>query len=231
MMESFVDGLIVSVSSETKSFSHFQKLQERGIPLVFFDRDITGLEAPMVVLDNYRGGFLATEHLIHQGCKRIAFLGGPENLSISNKRKEGYLAALKEYNMKRDNSLIIHCEFNQVYAQVATEELLHQKKKPDGIFAISDRIALGASLAIKEKGLRMPDDICLIGFNNEPITKLLSPTISSVDQPAFEMGKAAAKIFVELMNAHEKTNNTIINLKPTLVIRQSSQKIIGAGKR
>lgn len=77
----------------------------------------------------------------------------------------------------------------------------------------------------------MPDDICLIGFNNEPITKLLSPTISSVDQPAFEMGKAAAKIFVELMNAHEKTNNTIINLKPTLVIRQSSQKIIGAGKR
>ncbi len=180
---------------------------------------------------NYIGGFLATEHLITQGCKRIAFLGGPQNLSISNKRKEGYLAAIKKYNIRRDNSLIIHCEFNQAYAQVATEELLRQKKKPDGIFAISDRIAIGASIAIKEKGLKMPDDISLIGFNNEPITKLLFPTISSIDQPAFEMGRAAAKIFVELMNAHEKTNDTIINLKPSLVIRQSSQKIKQIAKR
>lgn len=231
MMESFVDGLIISVSSETKSVAHFQKLQEKGIPLVFFDRDISGLKVPMVVLNNYLGGFLAAEHLINQGCKRIAFLGGPENLSISNKRKEGYLAAIKKYNIRRDNSLIVHCEFNQGYAQVATEELLRQKKKPDGIFGISDRIALGASLAIKEKGLRMPDDICLIGFNNEPITKLLFPAISSVDQPAFEMGKAAAKIFIELVNGHEKANDTTISLKPSLVIRESSQKINPVRKR
>ena len=224
LMESQVDGLIISVSSETKSFDHFKRLQEKGIPMVFFDRDIFGLEAPKVVLDNYVGAFKATEHLILQGCQRIAFLGGPENLSISNKRKEGYLAALKQNKIRHDKSLIVHCEFSQDYALVATEELLRLKKPPDGIFAVSDRIALGAFLAIKEKGLRMPEDIALVGFNNEPITKLLTPSISSVDQPAFQMGKDAARLMIELLHSNEKINDSLINLKPNLIIRQSSKK-------
>jgi LacI family transcriptional regulator len=198
-------------------------LQEKEIPMVFFDRDIPETYSPKVILDNFDGGLQATEHLINKGRKRIAFLGGPKNLSISNKRKEGYLAALKKNRIKIDESLIVHCDFNQEYARVATDELLKLKKRPDAIFAISDRIAIGASLAIKEKGLKMPFDIALVGFNNEPVTKLLSPSISSVDQPAFEMGKTAARIFIEIMHSQDKKNNEIILLKPELIIRESSK--------
>lgn len=223
LLESRVDGLIISVSSETKNFDHFRRLQEREVPMVFFDRDIAEIRSPKVVLDNFDGAVQATEHLIRQGRKRIAFLAGPENLSISNKRKEGYLATLKKHRVKADRELIIHCDFNQAYAQVATEELLHLKKKTDAILAVSDRIAIGASLAIKERGLRMPQDIALVGFNNEPITKLLSPSISSVDQPAFEMGKTAARLFIELMHADSETPAPTVTLKPELIVRESSR--------
>jgi DNA-binding LacI/PurR family transcriptional regulator len=224
LFESRVDGFIISVSSETKVFDHFKRLQEKDVPIVFFDRDISDLASPKVLLDNFDGAVQATEHLIQQGCQRIAFLGGPRNLSISNTRKEGYLAALKKNSRRIDESLIVHCDFNQEYAHVATEELLKQKKKPDAIFAVSDRIAIGAFLAIKEKGLQMPNDIALVGFNNEPITRLLSPSISSVDQPAFEMGKIAAKTFIELINSNNTLAHETIMLKPNLIVRESSDK-------
>ena len=132
---------------------------------------MTGLRlisiAPSVRIDNEDGGFQATEHLIEQGYKRIAILAGPKNLGISNKRFDGYLNALRKNKIKVDNDLIIHCDFNQDYAYFATQELLAMKKRPDAIFTISDRMAIGAMLAIKEKGLKMPHDIGLVGFNNE----------------------------------------------------------------
>ncbi|MFT3827149.1 MAG: LacI family DNA-binding transcriptional regulator [Chitinophagaceae bacterium] len=225
LLESQVDGFIISVSSETKTFDHFKRLQEKDIPMVFFDRETPEMATARVILDNADGAMQATEHLLQQGRKRIAFLAGPSTLSISNKRKEGYLAALKKHKVKVDESLIIHCDFNQQYAQVATEELLKNKKRPDGIVTISDRIAIGAMLAIKAKGLQMPQDIALVGFNNEPVTSLLSPSISSVDQPAFEMGKIAARTFIELLNSTERPPVTTITLKPKLIVRESSRII------
>jgi LacI family transcriptional regulator len=176
-------------------------------------------------LDNENAGFIATEHLLEQGYKRIAILAGPKNLGISNSRMDGYLNALKKYNIKRDNDLIIHCDFNQDYAFFATQELLAMKKRPDAIFTISDRMAIGAMLAIKQKGLRMPEDIGLVGFNNEPVVSLVSPQISSVDMSSFELGKAAAKLFIETMHNNENMNKVEEILKPKLFIRESSQKI------
>src|SRR6185503_10345149 len=116
---------------------------------------------------------------------------------------EGYIAALKKHKISPDQDLIIHCDFNQDYAYLATKELLALKKKPDAIFTISDRMAIGAMLAIKEKGLSMPHDIGLVGFNNEPVTNLVTPSISSVDQPAFELGKIAAKLFIQRVHNNE----------------------------
>jgi LacI family transcriptional regulator len=203
LLDSLVDGLIISVSSETKLFDHFKKVQDRGLPIVIFDRVTPDLVAPSVRIDNAEGGFLATEHLLEQGYRRIAILAGQPNLGISNSRMEGYLKALKRYKIKRDNGLIVHCDFNQDYAYYATRELLATKKRPDAIFTISDRMAIGAMLAIKEKGLRMPQDIGLVGFNNEPVTSLVTPAISSVDMPSFELGKAAAKLFIETMHNNE----------------------------
>ncbi|HEX2629682.1 MAG TPA: LacI family DNA-binding transcriptional regulator [Chitinophagaceae bacterium] len=226
LLDSLVDGFIVSVSSETKVFDHLKKIQEKQMPMVVFDRVTPFLKAPGVRIDNEDGGFQATEHLIEQGYKRIAILAGPKNLGISNHRLDGYLKALKKYKMKVDEDLIINCDFNQQYAYIATQELLNMKKRPDAIFTISDRMAIGASLAIKEKGLRMPQDIGLVGFNNEPVTSLVTPGISSVDQPAFELGKVAAKLFIETMHNNGDMSDVEEVLKPKLIIRESSQRIL-----
>ncbi|RYF84547.1 MAG: LacI family transcriptional regulator [Chitinophagaceae bacterium] len=222
LLDSLVDGFIVSVSSETKVFDHFKKIQQKNMPMVVFDRVSTDLVAPKVKLDNVEGGCLAMEHLIEQGYKRVAVLAGPKNLAISNERLEGCLKVMKKYKLKQEPSHIIHCDFNQQHAYEATIDLLQLKNRPDAIFTISDRMAIGAMLAIKEKGLRMPEDIGLVGFNNEPVTHLVSPKISSVEQPAFEIGKAAAKLFLEQMHHEEDLSNIETVLKPRLVIRESS---------
>jgi len=224
LLDSFVDGFIISVSSETKVFDHFRKIQEK-MPMVVFDRVTPFLNAPSVRIDNEDGGFQATEHLIEQGYKRIAILAGPKYLGISNHRYEGYVRALKKYKIKLDEDLVINCDFNQQYAYIATQELLSMRKRPDAIFTISDRMAIGAMLAIKEKGLRMPQDIGLVGFNNEPVTSLVTPGISSVDQPAFEVGKIAAKLFIERMHNDDMDDIEEV-LKPKLIVRESSQRII-----
>ncbi|HVE62099.1 MAG TPA: LacI family DNA-binding transcriptional regulator [Chitinophagaceae bacterium] len=225
LLESLVDGFIISVSSETKVFDHFKKIQEKRMPMVVFDRVTPFLKGPSVRIDNEDGGFQATEHLIEQGYKRIAILAGPKNLGISNQRLDGYLKALKKYKIKPDNDLIIYCDFNQQYAYNVTKELLNMKTRPDAIFTISDRMAIGAMLAIKEKGLKMPQDIGLVGFNNEPVVSLVTPAISSVDQPAFELGKIAAKLFIEIIHYDGDMNEVEEVLKPKLVIRQSSQRL------
>ncbi len=225
LLESLVDGFIVSVSSETKVYEHIKKIQNKKIPLVLFDRVINNMQAPKIRLDNVDGGIQATQHLIDQGYKKIAILAGPENLNISNKRMEGYLQTLKANNIKFDKHLAIHCDFNQQYAYEATKELIAMKHRPDAIFTISDRMAIGAMLAIKEKGLQMPKDIGLVGFNNEPITGLVTPSISSVEMYAFEIGKATAKLFIEMLHSEEDMSDREIVIKPKLFIRESSLRI------
>ena len=224
LLDSLVDGFIVSVSSETKIFEHIKKIQDKKIPLVLFDRIVNNIEAPKIRLDNIDGGRQATEHLIEQGFKKIAILAGPENLNISNKRMEGYLQTLKAHGLRSDKGHIIHCDFNQQYAYEATKELLASKNRPDAIFTISDRMAIGAMLAIKEKGLSMPHDIGLVGFNNEPIVSLVTPAISSVEMYAFEIGKATAKAFIEMMNGGNDMLDQEIIIKPKLFVRNSSKR-------
>jgi len=225
LLDSLVDGFIISVSSETMIFEHIKKIQQKKKPLVLFDRTINSITAPRVRLDNVEGGRIATQHLIDQGYKRIALLAGPENLNISNERMEGYLQTLKQNKIKVDKNLIIHCDFNQEYGKMATKELLTTKNRPDSIFAISDRLAIGALLAIKETGLKIPKDIGLVGFNNDPMTKLMTPTISSVEMFAFEMGKATAKIFLEMIHSETDMSDKEIIFKPKLFVRESSSRI------
>ncbi|HEX3168727.1 MAG TPA: LacI family DNA-binding transcriptional regulator, partial [Chitinophagaceae bacterium] len=138
LLDSLVDGFIISVSSETKVFDHFKKIQDKKMPMVVFDRVTPFLKAPSVRIDNEDGGFQATEHLLMQGYKHIAILAGPKNLDISNQRLNGYIKALKKYKIKPDDNLIIYCDFDQHYAYLATKELLSMKKRPDAIFTISD---------------------------------------------------------------------------------------------
>lgn len=224
LINSQVEGLIVSMSSETQNLDHFKRIQKKETPLVIFDRDCPELVASRVLLDNEQGGWLATKHLIEQGCKRIAFLGAQKQLSISISREKGYRRALEEAGIPYRPELIIHGEFDKDDAYLRTMEELRKKQKPDGIFAVSDRLAIGSYMAIKDKGLKMPDDIALVGFNDEPITSLLNPSISSVSQPAFEMGKTAARLFIEHLNSEANLDHKKVIFNPELVIRDSSNR-------
>ena len=145
-------------------------------------------------------------------------------MNISNERIDGFVQTLKQNKIKFDKDLLIHCDFNQDYAYMATKELLSMKNRPDAIFAISDRLAVGAMVAIKEAGLNMPKDIGLVGFNNEPITKLLTPSITSVEMNAFEIGKATAKLFIQLLHGDGELIEKDIIVKPKLFIRESSNR-------
>ena len=175
------------------------------------------------MLNNFEGGYMATKHLLDQGYSKIAYLGGPEKMLISNQRFEGYKTALKEAGIKFNPKFIEHGDFNQEFAYVNTEELLKSKNKPDAIFAMSDRLALGALLCIRKFGIKIPENIGLIGFNNEPITSLITPTLSTIDQPAFEMGKLAARLFIQMINNKDLIPDDII-LKPKLIVRESTMR-------
>ena len=225
LMNSQVEGLIVSLSRETQNVEHFKRVQRKQSPLVFFDRDFPGLEGSKVLLNNELGAETAVRHLIEQGCRRIAYLGGQANLAISNSREKGYTDALKKAGIEIKSEYIIHGEFEKESAYNNMLDLLQMAEPPDAIFAMGDRMALGAYKAIKEKGLRIPDDIAIVGFNDEPIMSMVSPSISSVAQPAFEMGKMAARLFIEQLNSQEGYKNRLETFVPQLMIRESSMKI------
>jgi DNA-binding LacI/PurR family transcriptional regulator len=226
LLQSHVDGFIVSLSSETQNTDHFKRIVKKNIPLVFFDRDCSDIETTKILLDNHSGAFQAVSHLLERGYRRIAYLGGRTNLSISNTREQGYRDAITEFGLKVDDSINIHGDFDRNYAYQIVKELLTGKgEKPDAFFAISDRLAIGAFQAIKDLGLTMPQDIGLIGFNDEPTMSLLTPAVSSVSQPAFEMGKTAARLFIEQLNSENNDANKMEAFAPKLIIRESSMRM------
>jgi DNA-binding LacI/PurR family transcriptional regulator len=225
LMSSSVDGLIVSLSHETNNVDHFKRLLQKEMPIVFFDRTHADLNASNVVLDNAFGGEQAVEHLIEQGCRRIVLLRSHASMSISTLRESGYRAAHQKAGLAVDETLILHSDFKQEAAYQAVMRVLdNPKNRPDAIFTISDRLAVGAFLAIRDKGLRIPEDIALVGFNDEPMMSLMTPSVSSVFQPAFEMGRRAARLFIEHIHAEGKPDVETIVLKPQLVVRESSLK-------
>lgn len=225
LLQSHVDGFIVSLSSETQNTDHFKRIVKKNIPLVFFDRDCSDIDATKILLDNYEGAFRAVSHLLERGYRRIAYLGARTNLSISNTREQGYRNAITQFGLTVDDSIIIHGDFDRDYAYQIVKELLDKaENRPDAFFAVSDRLAIGAFQAIKDLGLKMPKDIGLIGFNDEPIMSLLTPRVSSVAQPAFEMGKMAARLFIEQLNSDSNETSRVEVFNSKLNIRESSMR-------
>jgi len=220
-----VDGFLVSVSRETNDLNHFKNLVNKEIPLVFFDRacDIDGTSK--VVVDDFDGAYRATEHLIKIGCKNIVHLAGPDTLFISKNRLNGYVAALKAYNIAVDDELIVHCGLKTEDGIKGIEALLQKGKKFDGIFAVSDPVAIGVMLTLKTKGFNIPNDVSIVGFSDEPITSLIQPSLTTMAQPGFEMGHIAANLFLKQEADSDNFKPETKILKTTLVIRDSSKKI------
>lgn len=229
LFNSRVDGMLMSVSRETTNFDHIESMLAKGVPIVFFDRVYDTGQASKIIVDDFTGAKEATLHLIDQGCKRIAHIEGPPNLEISKQRLEGYKEALKEHNIPFNKELVAICPSGTIEeGKKATEKLLSLKNPPDAIFATNDPAAMGAMQAIKAKGLKMPDDVALVGFSNWFFSSLMDPPLSSVDQPGFEMGQEAAKLLIRQIEKQEKDDEDITPetkiLKTRLIIRESSQK-------
>ncbi|WP_242204112.1 LacI family DNA-binding transcriptional regulator [Aestuariivivens insulae] len=218
-----VSGLIVSLAGETKNFDHFLDLKEKNVPLVLFNRQCDEVVTDKVVIDNFKAAYDATEHLITMGCRNIAYLGGPESLQISNKRLFGYKQALEDASLSIGEKHIGHCNFTKEGNLSAARKLVYSPVPPDGILAFSDQVAIAVMVAAKERGLKIPEDLAIIGFNNEPVNELLEPSLTSIDQPAFRMGYEAAKLIFGKIHKSSKKITHIV-LKSELVIRNSTNR-------
>lgn len=217
-----VDGILVSLAKDTVDYSHFIEIKKRGIPLVFFDRVNDELGVDSVVIDDYKGAFNATEHLIKQGYKNIAHISGPKHLKNFNDRIEGYRDALKANGIYIDPKLIFPGNISIETGKTGTEYFLSLSNPPDAIFAAEDFTALGAISKLKEKHILIPGEMGIIGFANELFGEHITPSLSTVDQQTIRMGKSALTLLVDIMEKKEKHINQKIVLDPLLIVRQSS---------
>jgi LacI family transcriptional regulator len=225
-LRSRVDGVLASISKETTSFDHYRELSKRGVPLVLFDRVNDDLAVPSVVVDDYKGAFNATQHLIDHGCKRIAHIGGQQHISIFKKRLEGYMDALRENGLPVNKRLIRYGEVSIESGSKCMKSLLKQKNLPDAVFAVEDFTALGALQALKEANKNIPGDVAVIGFANEAFGQYITPSLSTVDQQTARMGEAAARLFFDLLEKKlpYKDGSQKLVLEPVLVRRESSRR-------
>lgn len=219
-----VEGLLISPSFKTKSFEHFEDARNSGIPLVIFDRDCTGFETSKVFVDVYDGAYQAVNYLIGAGCQKIAHIAGPESIHTFQQRLNAYKNALKENGREFNQSLVVNClGFSPEDGIGAVEELLIHNKSFDAIFCVNDAVAIGAMHALRERGLKIPEDVSIIGFDDEPYANVFNPTITTVWQPVYDMGMLSSKILLDSIK--KDTKSDIFRheiLKPELVIRESS---------
>jgi DNA-binding LacI/PurR family transcriptional regulator len=221
-----VDGLILSVSTETKDFSYLKELSSRGMPIVFFDRIVDELNTHKVIVDNYKGAYDATAHLIGCGYRKIAAISNPSVLSIAKERLAGYRAALADHGLSVDESLIRYCAHGGMLleeVETAVSELLSIPEKPQAILATSDKLTTGCLRMLKSRNLSVPDDMGLIGFSNTDLTELLSPALSVIRQPAFEMGEVATSLLLQQIESKKPITEFQTRVLPTeLFIRAST---------
>lgn len=217
MITNRVAGLIASISQNTSTDDHYVNLMNKGIPLVFFDRIIDSLDTSRVISDDRMGAFNGVKYLIKKGYSRIAHFSGPPDLNISKNRLEGYIEALKKNKIPVDQELITTGSVHEDNGYKSMQKMLSRDALPDAIFAINDPVAVGAYRRIKEEGLRIPDDIAILGFSNNVISSYLDPPLSTIDQFPDRMGQTAANILFDQIN-HEKTF-TKTSISTRLIVR------------
>ena len=221
--ENKVCGIIVSQAKDTTKYDHFNQLLESGVPLVFYDRICTGVNADRVVVDDYQGAYNAVTHLIETGCKRIAFYGSPMTLEISKNRHNGYVDALKRHGIEPDDTLMRFCD-NRSDAEIITPELLERQDRPDAFFAVNDDTAIGIMYAAKRMGFKVPDDISICGFTNGQRAIACDPMLTTVEQRGKRVGEEAADILighVEGAIPRDKVEKRIVRTR--LIIRGTTR--------
>jgi DNA-binding LacI/PurR family transcriptional regulator len=218
-----VDGLLISVSKDTANSAELEKAKKMELPIVMFDRTLPDFPCNKVVVNEYEGAFSAVEHLIKQDCKRIAHVAGPLNASVSLNRMNGYLDALTQYGLAHDQKLIYRCEAFEDNALDAIKKILKLKPLPDGIFFINDLSAIAAIRFMKKKGIRIPDDIRIAGFNDDPVSDMIEPSLTTVMQPGYEVGKLAMRMVLDEIREPHRDHQTV-TLRTQLIVRESSSR-------
>lgn len=223
LMASRVDGVIASVTRETTNVDHFRKFEKAGIPIVYFNRVCGDHPSSKVLVDDYDGAFKGVEHLIENGCKRIAHIAGPRQLKITHDRMKGYKDALHRHGLPVDEDLIVHHDLTAANARECARQLFDLKKRPDGLFTVNDPAAIQAMLVAREKNIKIPDHLAIVGFSNEPISAFIEPGLSTLAQPLEDMGREAVELLLKQMRdpSVDIIHETKI-LKTSLIIRESS---------
>jgi len=220
-----VDGLIASLSFDTSNLNHFNPFIEKGIPVILFDRVESLDHTTRVTIDNYRAGYKATQHLIDQGCKKIASITANLKRNVYADRNKGYQDALFDNNIQFEKDWLIVNNLSEQAAIDSAHRIMKMKPIPDGVFCTGDFSAAVCMRTLKEYGIKIPDDIAFVGFNNDVISKIIEPNLTTINYPGIDMGEMAARNLIEkLTGIVDKMGTESIIINSELIIRQSSLK-------
>jgi LacI family transcriptional regulator len=220
-----VDGLIASLSFDTKNLDHFKPFKEKNVPVIFFDRVEQEGNNTVVVIDNDKCGYQATQHLIEQGCKKIVHITASLKRNVYSKRFNGYKAALADYGLPYDDSLLIINDLSESAAIESAMQMLKMDPLPDAAFITNDFVAAVVMRTLKENGITIPEQIAIVGFNNDAICTLVEPALSTINYPGIDVGEVAARNLINHLKGigNMQNTNTII-IRSNLIIRKSSLK-------
>ncbi|ARV14419.1 LacI family DNA-binding transcriptional regulator [Polaribacter sp. SA4-12] len=220
-----VDGIIASMANQTVDLTHYEKIKSAGIPLILFDRGENDLNVDYIGIDDYNSSHIIVKHLVDQGCKRIAHIGGYKRTRIFNNRIKGYIDALEKHNLPLNDELLVESNLTIEDGREKMLQLLSLENRPDAVYVAGDYAALGALQILNEKKINIPNEIALVGFGNEPFSSMVTPSISSIEQHSDEIGKQAAYVFLEHIKKDVvKQTLTKKILDVNLLIRDSSNR-------
>lgn len=223
--DNMVEGIIMSITREGENSAYYQRIIESGTPIVFFNRFCSNVVASKVIIDDYKMSFFATEHLIYNNFKKIIHFSGPTNLSITKKRKQGFLDAMRKHHKEITENSVITTGVLSEKGYNEMKSLIIKNQIPDAIFCFNDPIAFGALRALKEAGLSCPKDVALVGFSETEVAQLIDPPLTSVEQPTFEIGETAAKLLLNQIMITPTPEAETVCLNAKLNIRNSSSNL------
>jgi len=225
LFNSRVDGLMVSLAFDTRNTKHFKLFLDKNIPVIFFDRVSECPGCMSVIIDNFMAGYEVTSHLISQGCKKIVYIGGNPLRNVYSERHKGYKKALQSSGLPFDKSLTMIGELTRQAGTEAALKILSMKPLPDAVFTANDTSAVGVMMELLKKGIRIPEDICVAGFNNEPVSQVIQPNLTTVHYPAEEIGEIVATSMMNKLRNRQSNGMNKIVLNHKLIVRGSSLRI------
>lgn len=225
MFNNRVDGLLVSLAYDTNDLAHFNSFFNKNIPVIFFDRVMEHQHCTNIVIDNRKAAYESTKHLIEQGCKKILHITAPLQQNVYVERMQGYRQALADHKIKFKQEYLIICNLSQEAGADVADQIAAMKPLPDGAFVANDNCAVGCMLALMQKGFSIPGDIAFAGFNNDPVSRVIQPNLSTVNYSGYEVGEVAARHLINHLNDVSPIHNTnTIVLKSEFIVRASSLK-------